>query len=244
VQPQDWEEDKEMKRNRRHIALISFLLFFCIPSVYATAGNLPQGFVDIKDVAPDIVVESRYYSNDNFIGGRVDGYLTSRCIMTREASEALKKVQNDLREFSLGLKLFDGYRPQRAVAHFVRWAKDLRDTKMKMQYYPHVEKKDLFKKGYIAEKSSHSRGSTVDLTIVYLDEKGESKELDMGTGFDFFSPKSWPDDPSMTPEQRAHRMLLKLLMERHGFAPYSKEWWHFTLKNEPYPETYFDFPVK
>ncbi|MGA1790181.1 MAG: M15 family metallopeptidase [bacterium] len=233
-----------MKRNRQYIAFISCLLFFCIPSVYATAGNLPQGFVDIKDVAPDIVVESRYYSNDNFIGERVDGYLTSRCIMTQEASDALKKVQNDLRQFSLGLKLFDAYRPQRAVAHFVRWTKDLKDTKMKMQYYPQVEKKDLFKKGYIAEKSSHSRGSTVDLTIVYFDEKGESQELDMGTGFDFFSPKSWPDDPSMTPEQRAHRMLLQLLMETHGFAPYSKEWWHFTLGNEPYPETYFDFPVQ
>lgn len=222
------------------LIVLSTLFIFSFLS-HALAGELPKGFVYVDDNIPGIEIEMRYYTDDNFIGKRIDGYMKPRCIATREAAEALKGVQNDLSRFSLGLKLFDAYRPQRAVDHFVRWAKDLHDTKMKPQYYPDVAKKDLFKEDYIAKKSSHTRGSTFDLTIISLDLK---EEIDMGSGFDFFSTKSWPDNPSMTPAQRSHRMLLQVLMIKHGFKPYPKEWWHFTLVKEPFPETYFDFPVQ
>jgi D-alanyl-D-alanine dipeptidase len=142
----------------------------------------------------------------------------------------------------MGLKIFDAYRPQCAVDDFVRWGEDLPDTKMQTEYYPHVRKEDLFNEGYIAKKSSHSRGSTVDLTIICLDE--QSAELDMGTHFDFFGPEAWPGSPLVSSVHRAHRMLLQLLMNKHGFDFYPKEWWHFTLRNEPFPDTYFNFPVQ
>ena len=204
---------------------------------------MPNGFVYLDTVIPDVVLDMRYHTNDNFVGKRIDGYRKPRCIITKEAAQALRAVQDDLKRFSLGLKIFDAYRPQRAVDHFVRWAADLQDTKMKSKYYPDVKKSELFEKGYIFGKSGHSRGSTVDLTIVNLD--GEQPiELDMGTGFDLFSTKSWPEDASMTPQQRANRMLLQLVMEKHGFKSYAKEWWHFTLQPEPYPDTYFDFQVE
>ena len=144
----------------------------------------------------------------------------------------------------MGLKIYDAYRPQHAVDDFVRWGKDLDDTMMQREYYPKVQKKDLFREGYIAEKSSHSRGSTVDLTIVRLDKQPSESELDMGTHFDFFGPEAWPDSPLVSSLHRAHRMLLQMLMSKHGFEPYPKEWWHFTLKNEPFPNTYFNFPVQ
>lgn len=210
----------------------------------ADAAELPAGFVYVQDVVPGIEVELRYAADRNFLGQRVDGYVQARCILTSGAAEALGKVQADLRSFGLGLKIFDAYRPQRAVNHFMRWAQDLEDTRTKAEYYPRVAKKDLFKEGYIAEKSGHSRGSTVDLTIVSSDAQGRSSDLDMGTGFDFFGPESWPDSMLVSAAQRAHRMLLSLVMQKHGFAPYAKEWWHFTLKKEPFPQTYFDFPVR
>ena len=213
-------------------------LFFCAPSI---AGELPEGFVYLKDIIPDIEIELRYYTDDNFIGERIDGYLNSKCIISKKAALALKKVQTDLKRFGLGLKIFDAYRPQCAVDHFVRWAKDLDDKKMKTKYYPTVLKENLFKEGYIAAKSSHTRGSTVDVTIITLNSK---KELDMGSGFDFFSSRSWPDDSSMTASQRAHRMLLQTLMNSHNFERYEKEWWHFTLRKEPFPDEYFNFPVQ
>lgn len=224
--------------------VVIFYLSLGISFIAAWADQLPEGFVYVNEVVPDIKAELRYYTTDNFIGERIDGYFEPRCILTKSAAEALKKVQEDLKPFGLGLKIYDAYRPQRAVNHFVRWAKDLQDTKMKSEYYSDVEKKDLFSQGYIAEKSSHSRGSTVDLTVVSMDSKGEVEELDMGTGFDLFSPKSWPDNLSMSVPQRAHRLLLQTLMKIHGFHSYPQEWWHFTLKNEPFPDTYFDFPVK
>jgi D-alanyl-D-alanine dipeptidase len=164
--------------------------------------------------------------------------------LTREAASALGEVQAALKRFGLGIKIFDAYRPQRAVDHFVRWARDISDIQMKSKYYPDVNKKDLFREGYIALKSSHSRGSTVDITIVAKGPNGEVVALDMGSGFDFFGPISWPSDMRITPAQRAHRMLLQTLMVEHGFVPYPKEWWHFTLKNEPYPDRYFDFPIQ
>jgi len=224
--------------------VVIFYLSLGISFIAAWADQLPEGFVYVNEVVPDVKVELRYYTTDNFIGERIDGYFEPRCILTKSAAEALKKVQEDLKPFGLGLKIYDAYRPQRAVNHFVRWAKDLQDTKMKSIYYSDVEKKDLFSHGYIAEKSSHSRGSTVDLTIVSRDSKREVEELDMGTGFDLFSPKSWPDNLSMSAPQRAHRLVLQTLMKIRGFNPYPQEWWHFTLKNEPFPDTYFDFLVK
>jgi len=209
-----------------------------------TGPALPKGFVHVEKVIPGIRLEIRYFTDNNFVGQRIDGYLAPRCILTLKAAEALKKVQDDLRPFGLGLKLFDCYRPQRAVDHFIRWAKDLADTRMKSRFYPDVDKKDLFKEGYIAARSSHTRGSTVDLTIVTTAGDGAGQDIDMGTGFDLFSPKSWPTNMKMNGGQRAHRMLLQVLMTRHGFAPYPLEWWHFTLRDEPHPDTYFDFPVQ
>lgn len=218
------------------------LLLHC--QVLAQDAALPGGFVYVAAVVPDVKVELRYYSNHNFIGERIDGYVEPKCILTRQAAEALKGVQEDLKRFGLGLKIFDAYRPQQAVDHFVRWAKDLSDVRMKQEFYPRVQKENLFKEDYIAEKSGHSRGSTVDLTVVPIDAQPSDTGLDMGTGFDFFGPESWPDYPKIGAPERAHRMLLLLVMEKHGFKPYPREWWHFTLKDEPYPDTYFNFPVQ
>ncbi|MDD2320624.1 MAG: M15 family metallopeptidase [Geobacteraceae bacterium] len=208
------------------------------------AGELPKGFVDARTVIPDLRLELRYLGTDNFVGQRVDGYRAERCILTGEAAAALKQVQDDLRPFGLALKVYDAYRPQRAVDHFDRWARALSDTRTKMAFYPDVAKKDLFRLGYIAGRSSHSRGSTVDLTIVVAADGQPGRDLDMGTGFDLFGPASWPASTAVTAEQRAHRLLLRSLMVRHGFVPFDMEWWHFTLAHEPYPATYFDFPVE
>ncbi len=228
------------------------LLLLALCSLLRLGAEPPEGFVDLKAFIPSLVVEPRYFGEDNFVGRRIDGYEAPRCLLTREAAEALKEVQGALRPFGFGLKVFDAYRPQRAVDHFVRWAKDLDDRKMKTRYYPEVEKSQLFAKEYIAARSGHTRGSTVDVTIVVLPEPGAGEgeptfeELDMGTGFDLFGPQSWPasKDPGITPAQRANRLLLQQVMTRHGFKPYAYEWWHFTLKDEPYPETYFDFPIR
>ena len=205
------------------------------------AGTAPQGFSDLGKTVPTLILELRYYGENNFMGHRIDGYEAPVCYMSTPAAESLKAVQEELASFGLGLKVFDAYRPQRAVNNFVHWAKDLSDTKMKANYYPDVKKSELFEKGYIAAHSGHSRGSTIDLTLIDLSTK---KELDMGTGFDFFSPISWPTSMAVTSQQRANRLLLRSVMMRHGFKPLQEEWWHFTLDNEPYPTTYFDFPVR
>jgi D-alanyl-D-alanine dipeptidase len=232
----------------RAVRALALVLGLLLPVSYTVRANdtkppLPKGFVHIEQVIPGIRFEIRYFSDNNFVGQRIDGYLAPECILTLKAAEALKKVQADLKPFGLGLKVFDCYRPQRAVDHFIRWAHDLEDTKTKNRFYPDVEKKNLFKENYIAARSSHTRGSTMDLTIVAVAGNGAGQDIDMGTGFDLFSPKSWPTDLQMSGGQRAHRMLLRVLMTKHGFVPYPEEWWHFTLKNEPYPKTYFDFPV-
>jgi len=206
-------------------------------------GTLPKGFVYADETIPELRLELRYAGSRNFEGKPVDGYRKQRCILTREAADALKKVQEELGSFGLGVKVFDAYRPQMAVDHFVRWAHDLKDTGMKQEFYPDVEKKNLFRDGYIAAKSGHSRGSTVDLTIVSLGNEDAGRELDMGSGFDFFGLSSWPDSRQIPAPSRAHRLLLRMVMEKYGFKPYPQEWWHFTLKNEPWPETYFNFPV-
>ncbi|MEM8845348.1 MAG: M15 family metallopeptidase [Pseudomonadota bacterium] len=208
---------------------------------HKNANDLPEGFVYLKEVIPNINIDMRYYGINNFLGVRVDGYEKPVCIISKPAAYALKNAQEELNLFNLALKVFDCYRPQRAVDHFARWAEEHDDIKAKADYYPDLEKKDLIIQGYIAMKSSHSRGSTADLTIIDLDTL---EELDMGTQFDFFSPKSWLSDLTISSKQRTNRMLLQQVMTKYGFKPFNQEWWHFTLKDEPYPNDYFDFPVK
>lgn len=205
------------------------------------ATQLPEGFVYVKDEIPDLDVELRYFTDHNFVGMPIEGYHAHKLILTKEATEALKKVQEDLQYQNFCLKVYDGYRPQRAVNHFVAWARDLGDTINKQVFYPEVEKQFLFGDGYIASRSGHSRGSTVDLTMT----DGSTGELiDMGGFFDFFGEQSWTDDPNITAAQKQNRAILRSVMEKYNFRNYPKEWWHFTLRWEPYPDTYFDFPVE
>ncbi|MEM8489283.1 MAG: M15 family metallopeptidase [Pseudomonadota bacterium] len=218
------------------------LLTFCFLGNNAGA-QVPGGFVDIERAVPGVTVEARYFTTENFIGERIDGYHAPRIFLTKEAADALAQVQARLSAFGMGLKVFDAYRPQRAVNHFMRWAEDPEDTLKKSSYYPRVEKRNLIPEGYIASRSGHSRGSTVDLTIVSGDGS-DAVELDMGTPFDFFGPESHGVSASATPQQRANRLLLRSLMEEQGFRPLNEEWWHFTLNDEPYPDTYFDFLVE
>lgn len=202
---------------------------------------LPDGFVLVKDVVPSVIEEIRYYGTYNFVGTRIDGYQDSCAILTRQAAEALKAVSEELAPKGYCLKIYDAYRPQQAVKHFVRWSKNLADTTMKRHFYPNLEKGVLFQQGYIAHKSGHSRGSTVDLSLARL---ANGEDVDMGGGFDYLDPSSHPDNrKGITDEQFHNRMLLRDVMVKHGFKPMSTEWWHFTLRNEPYPNTYFDFPV-
>lgn len=228
------------------------------------AGSLPNGFVYIKDVVPNIVLEIRYHSEYNFLGTQVDGYQAPVGIITKQAAEALAEVQAELNQFGMSLKIYDAYRPQQAVDHFVRWAADFGDTLTKLEFYPTLDKPILLEEVYIATRSSHTRGSAVDLTIVPLPVP-EQKEfditnqcdcsrgnrnrlldnsIDMGSGFDCFHELSHTAQPRLTKEQRINRLLLKSIMEKHGFRNYSKEWWHFNLIEEPFPETYFNFPIK
>ncbi len=197
-------------------------------------------FVLLSDAVPDAILEIRYYSTYNFVGERIDGYEEPVALLTKEAAAALKEVSDDVIAQGYRLKIYDAYRPQKAVDHFVRWAEDTSDVKMKEYFYPDLEKDVLFPLGYIAEHSGHSRGSTVDLTLFDMTTE---KEADMGGTFDFFGELSHPDYKDITEEQYANRMILREAMLRHGFKPLDEEWWHFTLENEPYPDTYFTFPV-
>ena len=205
-----------------------------------TLSDDVSGFVLLSDAVPDAILEIRYYSTYNFAGARIDGYEEPVALLTKEAAAALKEVSDDVISQGYRLKIYDAYRPQKAVDHFVRWAADTDDVKMKEYFYPELEKDVLFPLGYIAEHSGHSRGSTVDLTL--FDMKTE-KEADMGGTFDYFGELSHPDYKGITDEQYANRMILRKAMMRHGFKPLEEEWWHFTLENEPYPDTYFTFPV-
>lgn len=200
----------------------------------------PSGFVLLSDYVPHMIQEIRYFSTYNFIGERIDGYEEPCAILTAEAARALKAVSNELFVLGYRIKVFDAYRPARAVKQFVLWGIEDTDNRMKPYFYPYLNKQDLFAEGYIAKLSSHSRGSTVDLTL--LDMK-TGKEVDMGSPFDLFSEKSHADYTDITDEQYDNRMLLQHVMIRNGFVPINCEWWHFTLKDEPYPDTYFDFPV-
>ena len=200
----------------------------------------PSGFVVLADMIPHIVQEIRYYSTYNFIGERIDGYEEPCALLTKEAARALKGVSNEMFVQGYRLKVFDAYRPACAVKQFVFWGLEDQDIRMKPYFYPDLEKQELFSKGYIAKMSSHSRGSAVDLTL--LDMK-TGKELDMGSPFDLFRELSHPDCRDITDEQYANRMTLRNSMIRNGFVPIDCEWWHFMLEDEPYPDTYFEFPV-
>lgn len=198
-------------------------------------------FVSVGEYIPDVLLDVRYYSTYNFVGARIDGYESPIVLLTRQATDALRLVNADMLSQGYRLMLYDGYRPQRAVDHFARWAEDLSADAMKPVFYPDVDKTDLFEQGFIARRSGHSRGSTIDLTLL---DAATGQLVDMGGPFDFFGELSHPDYAGVTPAQQANRMRLREAMLKHGFKPLSTEWWHFTLKNEPWPDTYFDFPVR
>ena len=200
----------------------------------------PSGFVVLADYVPHLVQEIRYYSTYNFIGERIDGYEEPCALLTKEAARALKSVSNEMIVRGYRLKVFDAYRPARAVKHFVMWGIEDQDVRMKPYFYPELQKQELFARGYIASQSGHSRGSSVDLTLL---DMSTGKEVDMGSPFDYFSEASHPDYKGITQEQYDNRMMLQRVMVRGRFVPIDCEWWHFTLNNEPYPDTYFDFPV-
>ena len=254
---------------KSRILFTAFILAtLCFPQYVLNsygADKIPEGFIDIKEVIPEIQLDIRYFGDHNFVGAKVDGYLAPKCLLTKEAADALLNVQKELEPFTLSLKIYDCYRPQQAVDHFVRWAKDIDNSKTKKEFYPTVDKQNLFKDGYIDSKSSHSRGSTVDLTIVPLPAPTEEKyipgqklyecylaaakrfgdnSIDMGTGFDCFHELSHTANKNIGQQQKINRLLLKSLMEKHGFKNYDLEWWHYTLKNEPYPDTYFNFVIE
>jgi zinc D-Ala-D-Ala dipeptidase len=217
--------------------IAGFAVGACAP---VSAQDRPAFFVDAVEVVPGLVTDMRYAGTHNFVGRRIDGYVAARCLLTKPAAAALAEVARDLAPRGLAIKVFDCYRPTRAVANFVRWARDLNDTAGKAEFYPNVDKRTLFQAGYISSRSGHSRGSTVDLTLV----RAGDGEVDMGTPFDFFSPLSSPAAVGVSAEAKANRAVLATAMRHHGFRPYAKEWWHFTLAAEPFPNTYFDFPVR
>ncbi len=201
----------------------------------------PSDFVYLKSWIPTIQEDVRYYSANNFIGRPISGYKKPFCLLTQQAATALLEIQNTLSKKNLGLKVFDCYRPQRAVDDFFQWSQNPHDQKMKNEYYPRINKTELFQLNYIAHRSGHTRGSTVDLTLIDL---STNKALDMGTPFDFMDPLSHPSSRAITAAQFKNRMLLQTIMIKFGFVPLKTEWWHFSLRNEPYKDTYFNFPVE
>lgn len=243
--------------NKRFFIILLTLVFVAVAASCTKkekdAAMDSSDFVNITDVVPDVILEIRYFGTYNFVGARIDGYEQPTALLTRCAADSLRSVCKELMAQGYRLKIYDAYRPQSGVDHFVRWGKDLSDTLMKPYFYPDIDKSLLFKLEYIAEHSGHSRGSTVDLTL--FDMRTE-KEVDMGGTFDWFGHESHPDcggnpetgvyreNDTITAEQFANRMILRNAMLRHGFKPYDCEWWHFTLVDEPYPDTYFKFPVR
>lgn len=243
-----------MKHNNAFFSLFVILLSLVIVSCgtqqkTAASGNGrsmgpddPSGFLVLTDVVPDVLLEMRYYSTFNFVGTRVDGYEEPIALITREAAQALKAVSDEAMTLGYRLKIWDTYRPQMAVDHFCRWGEDVADTLTKRYFYPYLNKDVVFDQGYIARRSGHSRGSVADLTLV---DMKTGRDIDMGYGFDWFGGESHPDyREGITEEQYNNRMLLRKLMLKHGFLPIEEEWWHFVLKDEPYPDTYFTFPVR
>jgi len=244
--------------------LAGLVLMLLVPAHAARDGSMPSGFAYLRDVAPDIVQEMRYHGWHNFMGRPVKGYEAPECVLAADAAKALKAANDELNRSGFGLKVYDCYRPKRAVQDFVDWSAKTEDQAAKAEFYPNVDKKDFFELGYVAKKSGHSRGSTVDVTIVVLplrpgetytpgqelvpctapyDVRFNDGSIDMGTGFDCMDVLSHPSSTEVPLVAQQNRMLLRKIMEKHGFVPYEQEWWHFTLKKEPFPDTYFDFPV-
>lgn len=237
----------DFKRGRLlFLVVLSILLFSCnqtMDSQVKGSDNLnlsndSSDFVLLSDAVPDAILEIRYYSTYNFVGKRIDGYKEPVALITKEAAVKLKEVSDELIEKGYRLKIYDAYRPQKAVSHFVEWAKDVNDVKMKKYFYPDLDKAVLFPQKYIMEYSGHTRGSTVDLTIFDMNTE---KEVDMGGTFDYFGEESHPDYKNITDEQYNNRMILRDAMIAHGFKPLETEWWHFTLADEPFKDTYFTF---
>ena len=258
-----------LTNNRLKNYTIIFLFWLqcsCIMAATTTfSPNLPQGFVYLNDIDPSIIQDMRYAGYHNFIGHPISGYKAAECILTRPAAIALSRVQQSLKSFSLSLKVYDCYRPQLAVNEFIAWSQQPALQQMKAEFYPRVNKADFFKLGYVASKSGHSRGSTIDLTLVTLPlakqehyvpgqklrscfapyaERFQDGSIDMGTGFDCLDPTAHFANPTIQGKAMQNRLLLKSLMQRQGFAPYPIEWWHFTLKDESFPDTYFSFPIR
>ena len=255
------ESDIIMKINKKNFAICIFLVWVifvgCVNKKLSENKNLESNikiinggeikmsedasdFVILSEIIPDVILEIRYYSKYNFVGKRINGYEQPIALITREAATALKNVSDELAKKGYCLKIYDAYRPQKSVKHFMDWALNPDDIKMKSYFYPELDKNVLFEKEYIAEYSGHSRGSTVDLTLF---DMSVGKEVDMGGVFDYFGELSHPDYTNITEAQYKNRMLLRDTMIKYGFEPIATEWWHFTLKNEPYPNTYFTFPV-
>ena len=222
-----------MKRHR-------YLLLLIFSKTYLLCAQIPDGFSSIQREIEGIMLEPRYKTENNFTGRVVEGYQILELMLTVETINALQAAQKEFNEKGFSIKIFDAYRPQKAVNYFIEWAKDQADTLRKNEYYPHLKKSELFPLGYIAERSGHSRGSTVDLTLVYFDNENTPKEVDMGSSYDYFGEESHVFYEQITDEQKEARRYLRKVMLNNGFKPYAKEWWHFTLKNEPYPNTYFD----
>ena len=216
-----------------------FIILLCAFYYIFLNNNLEDGFVYLKDIDDSIIVDLKYYSSENFTGRLVDGYLANKAILTNEAGIALSNAQKDFNKLGYSLILYDAYRPQSAVDFFVRWSTNLNDTLFKNLYYPDIKKSNLFKLGYIAYKSGHSRGSTIDVSLVDITT---NKEIDMGTIFDYFGIESHTFYDNLTENQKENRLLLYEIMSNNGFQNYSKEWWHYTLKNEPF-QKYFDFLI-
>jgi len=242
----------EKQKQVRVSVLILFVFILCFAGLRVSADETETGedgvklsddasdFVLLSEAVPDAILEIRYYSTYNFVGDRIDGYEEPLAFLTKEAAAALKEVSDELAEKGYRLKIYDAYRPQMAVTHFMNWALDADDVRMKEYFYPELEKEVLFPQGYIAEHSGHSRGSTVDLTLFDMNTE---KEVDMGGTCDYFGELSHPDYTDITDEQYANRMLLREVMTKHGFKPLPEEWWHFTLEDEPFPDTYFTFTI-
>ncbi len=259
------------RRLLRNLAVSVTVTVCAVPATPPAAADTapPDGFAVLSDLDPAILTDIRYAGPHNFVGSPIAGYDQPLCILTRPAAEALVRARRAVAERGYTLKVYDCYRPQRAVDEFVAWAQDLGDQRMKPEFYPRVDKSTLFADGYIAERSGHSRGSTVDVTLVALPPAGSAPytpgqplvdctapqgirfaddSIDMGTGYDCFDPLANTEDPRIGGEEAKNRRLLLDALTEQGFVNYDKEWWHFTFRpadsGEPYPDTYFDFPVR
>ena len=224
------------------ISVLAFIFLFGCAHPPAAAPH-PR-FVDLAQVDGSIAIDIRYAGENNFVGGRIDGYSVPRCLLTKPAAKALAAVQRELETRGFSLAVYDCYRPQQAVDHFARWAEDLSNTRTKARHYPNVDKSRMFALGYIAEQSGHSRGSTVDVTLIKRGRNLGWAMVDMGTEYDFFDPASHTESSMITSTQRHNRLLLRDAMERGGFENFPNEWWHYTLRNEPYPDNYWDVVIR